>query len=122
MLAKQKRAEETRPWEIIKIMEPVMLHSVLIIDAAITRPMWLTEEKAIRDFISVCREHSIADRRTPKREKIIKGGAAGRNESLIIVPIRRMPYPPSFRRVPARIIDPAIGASTCAFGSHKWTP
>lgn len=31
-----------------------------------------------------------------------------------------MPYPPSLRRIPARIIDPATGASTWAFGSHRW--
>lgn len=53
MLARQKRAEEISPCEIIKTIEPAMLHSVLIIDAAITRPMWLTDEKAIRDFKSV---------------------------------------------------------------------
>jgi len=29
------------------------------------------------------------------------------------------PYPPSFSRMAARIIDPAIGASTCALGSHR---
>lgn len=33
--------------------------------------------------------------------------------------IRANPYPPSFNRIAARTIDPAIGASTCAFGSHK---
>lgn len=33
--------------------------------------------------------------------------------------IRSRPYLPSFRRIAARIIDPATGASTCAFGSHK---
>lgn len=33
-----------------------------------------------------------------------------------------MPYPPSFSSTAARIIDPAIGASTCAFGSHKCNP
>lgn len=33
-----------------------------------------------------------------------------------------MPYPPSFSRMAARIIDPAIGASTWAFGSHRCTP
>lgn len=32
---------------------------------------------------------------------------------------RMMPYPPSFSRIAARIIDPAIGASTCALGNHK---
>jgi len=29
-----------------------------------------------------------------------------------IVSIRANPYPPSFRRIAARTIDPAIGAST----------
>lgn len=31
-----------------------------------------------------------------------------------------MPYPPNFSRMAANTILPAIGASTCAFGSHKW--
>lgn len=34
--------------------------------------------------------------------------------------IRKIPYPPNFRRIAARIIDPATGASTCALGSHRW--
>lgn len=33
--------------------------------------------------------------------------------------IRIIPYPPSFSKIAARIMDPAIGASTWAFGSHK---
>lgn len=36
-----------------------------------------------------------------------------------IIMNRINPYPPNFRRTAARIIDPSIGASTCAFGSHK---
>lgn len=39
-----------------------------------------------------------------------------------IVVIRIIPYPPSFRRTAARIIEPAMGASTCALGSHRWIP
>lgn len=35
--------------------------------------------------------------------------------------MRRRPKLPSFRRTLARIIEPAVGASTWAFGSHKWT-
>lgn len=31
-----------------------------------------------------------------------------------------MPYPPSFNRTAAKIIDPSRGASTWAFGSHRW--
>lgn len=34
--------------------------------------------------------------------------------------MRKSPYPPSFNRIAARIMDPARGASTCALGSHKW--
>lgn len=36
-----------------------------------------------------------------------------------MIEIRIIPYPPSFRRMAARIMDPAIGASTWAFGSHR---
>lgn len=40
----------------------------------------------------------------------------------MIIEIRIIPYPPSFSRMAAKIIDPAIGASTWAFGSHRCTP
>ncbi len=33
---------------------------------------------------------------------------------------RRKPYVPIFRRTPARMTEPAVGASTCASGSHVW--
>lgn len=36
--------------------------------------------------------------------------------------IRRRPYLPSFKRIPARAIEPATGASTCALGSHRCVP
>lgn len=35
---------------------------------------------------------------------------------------RRSPYPPSFNIIPANIIDPPTGASTCALGSQRWAP
>src|ERR1043165_8709598 len=34
---------------------------------------------------------------------------------------RRKPYPPIFSRMPARITEPAVGASTCASGSQVCT-
>src|SRR5579885_670194 len=34
---------------------------------------------------------------------------------------RRKPYPPIFSSTPARMTDPAVGASTCASGSHVCT-
>ena len=33
--------------------------------------------------------------------------------------IRSIPYPPSFSRIAARTMEPAIGASTCALGSQR---
>jgi hypothetical protein len=33
---------------------------------------------------------------------------------------RKRPYPPSFNKIPAKIIEPETGASTCALGNHKW--
>lgn len=36
--------------------------------------------------------------------------------------IRMIPYPPSFRSRAASSMDPAIGASTWAFGSHRCSP
>src|ERR1700688_4204715 len=33
---------------------------------------------------------------------------------------RMKPYVPIFSKTPARITEPAVGASTCASGSHVW--
>ena len=33
---------------------------------------------------------------------------------------RRKPYVPIFSKTAARITEPAVGASTCASGSHVW--
>jgi hypothetical protein len=32
---------------------------------------------------------------------------------------RRIPYPPNFKRIAAKIIEPKTGASTCAFGNQE---
>lgn len=44
MLAKQNSIEEVRPCETISIIAPEKAHWVWIMVAAITSPMWLTEE------------------------------------------------------------------------------
>lgn len=36
--------------------------------------------------------------------------------------MRIIPYPPSFNNTAASTIEPAIGASTCAFGNQRWSP
>ena len=35
--------------------------------------------------------------------------------------IRKRAYLPNFKVIPANIIDPTVGASTCALGNHKCT-
>lgn len=41
----------------------------------------------------------------------------------IRIGVRRIiPYPPNFNRTAAKIIEPAIGASTWALGSQRWRP
>src|SRR5204862_4407414 len=41
------------------------------------------------------------------------GGSNGREK-------RMKPYVPIFRRTPARMTEPAVGASVCASGSQVW--
>lgn len=56
----------------------------------------------------------------PMREILIIKGADNFLKSENFVAIRKRPYLPNFNKMPARIIEPATGASTCAFGSHRW--
>lgn len=58
----------------------------------------------------------------PHRDKIRKGYAKSFIAGVSVIEIRMMPYPPSFRRIAARTMDPAIGASTWALGSQRWVP
>lgn len=73
----------------------------------------------MRDFRSVCWRQVRLASVAPQRDRMING----RNKSVFIVGricvIRIMPYPPSFKRIAASTIEPAIGASTWAFGSHR---
>lgn len=59
---------------------------------------------------------------TPQRARIINGYAISFVRGVRIVITRIIPYPPSFKRIPARTMEPAMGASTWAFGSQRWTP
>lgn len=55
----------------------------------------------------------------PHRDRLIIGGLI-RVFIVTSMDDRRIsPYLPSFSRTAARIIDPAIGASTWAFGSQR---
>lgn len=82
--------------------------------------MWATEEKAIIDFISVIFRQIIPTSIEPINEMQIRVLLL---INLLINKFRRtIPRPPNFNKIPAKIIDPKTGASTCAKGSHKCIP
>lgn len=87
-----------------------------------TRAMWLTDEYAIRAFRSVWRRQIELVMIIPHKDSIKKGYAIWLVSGLSSAVMRIIPYPPSFRSTAARTIDPAIGASTCALGSHRCRP
>lgn len=119
MLAIENRAEEERPWAIIMKEAPQNPICEYLKAPAIRRPMCPTEEYAIRDFRSVCRRHMrevvIAPHRAMLMIRDVMVDLLGGKKRIM----RSMPYPPNFRRIAARIIEPAIGASTWALGSHR---
>lgn len=56
----------------------------------------------------------------PQRDKLIIGDEMSWFILIIIDERRIRPYLPNFSKIPASTIDPATGASTWAFGSHRW--
>ena len=69
-------------------------------------------------FRSVCRKHIILVIVAPMNAIDIMIVEVINNCLYISLLIRIRPYPPSFSKTAASTIDPATGASTCAFGSH----
>lgn len=55
----------------------------------------------------------------PHSDSIMKGYAMNSVSGFRNIVTRSIPYPPSFNRIAARTIDPAMGASTWAFGSQR---
>lgn len=119
-LTRKKRADEESPWAIIIIIAPVRPIDLMEKIPVSTNPMWATEEYAINDFKSFWRMQLRLVAVAPIKLILII-----HKFILLIVFIhnginRIIPYPPSFSRIAAKIIDPSRGASTCAFGNHKW--
>lgn len=44
MLARQNSIDDVKPWAIIRAMAPAKPHGVCVISAAMTKPIWLTDE------------------------------------------------------------------------------
>lgn len=91
-----------------------------VINPASINPIWHTDEYATKDFISFWIKQSKLVMNAPINPILIKMLDNFKRDVGIICIIRKMPYPPNFRRIAAKIMDPAIGASTCAFGNHRW--
>lgn len=87
--------------------------------ATITSAIWLTEEYAMRDFRSVWRRQIELVIIMPHKDSMINGYAMKSVAGFKSNVIRSMPYPPSFNRIAARTMEPAIGASTWALGSQR---
>lgn len=120
MFAIEKRADEIRPWAIISKRALVQPHEFNDKIPAVTRPICLTDEYAIKAFISVWRRHKVLAIHAPQILKIKIGVDKWYDIKKKFEYSRNNPYLPSLRRIPARIIEPETGASTWALGSHKW--
>lgn len=87
-----------------------------------TSAMWLTEEYAMSDFKSVWRRQIELVMIIPHKDNMMNGYAINSVVGFRNIVIRNIPYPPSFSRMAARTMEPAIGASTWAFGNQRWRP
>lgn len=83
--------------------------------------MCATEDIAIRDFMSVWARQTKPAKIPPQQAQDIRISLKFIEILGILGKIRINPYPPSFNKTPAKIIEPATGASTCALGNQKWT-
>lgn len=88
---------------------------------AVNIPIWPTLEYAINDFKSVWRIQIKLVSAPPHKARLVIWGANLILKFINSQDIRRSPYLPNFNKMPAKIIDPATGASTWALGSHKCT-
>jgi len=116
-------AEDISPCAIISVSAPLIPHAPRenIPDATIL--ICPTEEYAISAFRSVCRRHIILVVSAPHTQQVIRGKDIDSVDGVANIGIvRARPYPPNFSSIAARIMEPAIGASTWAFGNHKWNP
>jgi hypothetical protein len=120
MLARENIHEEHNPCAINIINAPCQPQIVLDMIPAVARPMCLTEEYAIRDFTSVWRMQINLVILPPTKAMAIIIGIDSLFKKINFDAIRSSPYLPSFNKTPAKTIEPATGASTCALGSQRW--
>lgn len=94
------------------IYVPAHPHFVIVNIAANVILMWATDEYAIRDLKSVCRTVNKVVMAAPQDEIASIIGVIGYIIIGKVVIIRNRPNLPSLSKRAAKIIDPAVGAST----------
>lgn len=117
---KRKRAEDDNPWAIIIIIAPEKPIRLLENNPNNTNPICATDEYAIKDLRSFWRIQFILVAVAPIKLILIIIGLIIFIFLIQIGKNRINPYPPSFSKMAARIIDPSRGASTWALGNHRW--
>lgn len=120
-MANANKAEEQNPCEIIKIKAPFHPHTVFLKTPANIKDIWPTEEYAINALKSIWRKHITLVNIPPHKAKAIIKEEEKENVGVKYWYIRIIPYPPNFKRIAAKTMEPATGASTWALGNHKWT-
>lgn len=112
MFAITNNAEDLSPWAIIMVSDACIPQLEFEFTPATTKPMCPTEEYAIKDFRSVCRIQINLVTTAPVRATLTIMEERDFSMWLNKYDIRNSPYPPNFSKIAAKIIDPAIGAST----------
>jgi len=120
ILAPKNIPEEQDPCAIITIIPPSTPHVLIEKNPAIISAICTTDEYAITTFISLVMTQITPKIIPPAKEMTIN------DLNILLASIKKdsrtIPYPPSFNKTPAKIIDPDTGASTCALGNQRWTP
>lgn len=117
----QNSPEEQNPCPTIMTKALKAPQDDMVMAPPATNDIWATEDRAIRCFISVWITHRALIIAPPTSDQTITSSVIIPRDVITMGTIRIKPYPPNFKRIPARIIDPATGASTWAFGSQRWT-
>lgn len=118
----KNKPEEHKPCDIRIPIIPFIPIKSQEKQAANIKDMCATDEYATKDFKSHWRKHIKPTKHILTIAHINNKFLHEHNRISKKCKERTKPYAPNFNNIPASTIDPATGASTCAFGSHKWTP
>lgn len=114
----KNKPDDLKAWVTITKIDVITDKLLKSINGEITIAIWTTEDSAIITLRSIFVKQTTLTARLPK---ILNDTNISTTFNSLIRGINRInPIPPSFRRIPANSIDPYTGASTWAFGNHRW--